>query len=102
LLEDDLHKEAEVAVVHVNLVPAERWFVDGQRHLHTTGAYLEVSITAGTSTANEKARFIAGAYQLLRLSLGMLPDAVYVALYQLDGEGYGYNGISQMDRHHYN
>jgi 4-oxalocrotonate tautomerase len=97
LLERDLLKEPEVTVVHVNLVPAQRWFVAAER-ADATGAHLEVSITAGTNTAQEKAAFIDHAYELLGKHLGTLPAAAYVALYELDGESYGYNGITQLAR----
>ncbi|MGP0033572.1 MAG: tautomerase family protein [Solirubrobacteraceae bacterium] len=99
LLERDLLKEPEVTVVHTNLVPADRWFVGhAERHPETTGAHLEVSITAGTNTAQEKAAFLEHAYALLADTLGNLPAAVYVAVVELDGEAYGYNGISQLAR----
>jgi 4-oxalocrotonate tautomerase len=99
LLEHELLKEPEVTVVHTNLVPADRWFVDhAQRHADATGAHLEVSISAHTNTAEEKAKFLAGAYELLERTLGTLPPAAYVALYELDPESYGYNGLSQLAR----
>lgn len=97
LLERDLLKEPEVTVVQVNLVPAERWFVAAER-VEGTGAHLEVSITAGTNTAAEKAAFIQHAYELLAEHLHPLPAAAYVALYELDGESYGYNGVTQLAR----
>ena len=99
LLEQDLLKEPEVTVVHTNLVPTDRWFVDhAERHPDTTGAHLEVSITAGTNTAQEKAAFLEHAYALLGDTLGTIPATVYVAIIELDGEAYGYNGISQLAR----
>ncbi|MEV6067768.1 hypothetical protein AB0L82_14540 [Nocardia sp. NPDC052001] len=98
LLEKDLLKEPEVTVVHLNLVPADRWFVGASRLTGVTGAHLEVSITAGTNTSQEKAAFIDHAYDALNTRLGALPGAAYVALYELDGESYGYNGITQLAR----
>jgi 4-oxalocrotonate tautomerase len=102
LLANDLHKEPDVAVVQINLTPVEHWFVGGRRNPATTGAHLEVSITAASNTEAEKAKFLADAFQLLTDKLQTLPAAVYVALYQLDAEAYGYNGVSQMTRHHNN
>ncbi len=98
LLEKDLLKEPEVTVVQVNSVPAQGWFVAGAHPERATGAHLEVSITAGTNTAQEKSAFIAHAYRLLADSFGPLPAAAYVALYELDGESYGYNGVTQLAR----
>lgn len=98
LLEKDLLKEPEVTVVQINLVPADRWFVANARPVEATGAHLEVSITAGTNTSQEKAAFIEHAYAVLADRLGPLPAAAYVALYELDGESYGYNGVTQLAR----
>ncbi|MCU1644091.1 MAG: praC [Nocardia sp.] len=98
LLERDLLKEPEVTVVQVNLTPADRWFVQAVRPVEATGVHLEVSITLGTNTAQEKAAFIEHAYAALAKRLGALPGAAYVALYELDGESYGYNGVTQLAR----
>ncbi|MFE3193614.1 4-oxalocrotonate tautomerase family protein [Nocardia sp. NPDC059240] len=99
LLDKVLLKDAAHAVVQINLTAPDRWFVGGQP-LDTAviGAHLEVSITAGTNTSGEKAEFIERAYWLLARHLRTLPDAVYVALYELDGESYGYNGVTQLAR----
>lgn len=99
LLREDLHKDPDVTVVSVQLVPGERWFVATERAIHSTGAHCEVSITAGTNSAEEKAAFLRNAYDLLVKHLGTLPEAAYVALYELDGRSYGYNGLSQHQRH---
>jgi 4-oxalocrotonate tautomerase len=99
LLDTVLLKDRDAAVVHINLVPATSWYVAGANQPGATGAHLEVSITAGTNSADEKAAFLRSAYELLSSKLGILPAAVYVALYELDGEAYGYNGISQAVRH---
>ncbi|MGY2060634.1 tautomerase family protein [Nocardia gipuzkoensis] len=98
LLEKDLLKEPEVTVVQVNPVAAANWFVAGAHPERATGVHLEVSITSGTNTAQEKSAFIAHAYELLGELFGPLPAAAYVALYELDGESYGYNGVTQLAR----
>ncbi len=99
LLRDALRKDPEVTVVSVQLVDPARWFVARRRPEGATGAHLEVSITAGTNSEEERATFLREAYALLGRRLGVLPEAVYVALYELDGRSYGYNGVSQHVRH---
>lgn len=94
-----LGKSAARTTVLVNPVPAEHYYVAGHPVREATGAHVEVSITAGTNNADEKARFIAGAYALLRETLGMLPPIAGVALYELHPESYGYNGITQFDHY---
>lgn len=99
LLESNLRKVPETTVIEVKLVPADSWFVDARRHPGTTGAHLEVGITVGSNSAEEKATFMSNAYQILADTLGALPPAVYVALYEINGESYGLNGRSQLARH---
>lgn len=94
-----LGKSAARTTVHLNLVPATDYFVAGRAVREATGAHVEVSITAGTNNAAEKARFIAEAYELLRTTLGALPPVAGVALYELDPESYGYNGVTQFDHY---
>ncbi|MCT9076612.1 tautomerase family protein [Streptomyces fulvoviolaceus] len=92
-----LDKPIERTSVHLNLVPAERYFVAGEPVGEATGAHVEVSITAGTNSADEKARFIRETYELLRTTLGLLPPVAGVALYEMHPESYGYNGVTQFD-----
>lgn len=94
-----LGKSAARTTVHLNLVPADRYFVAGRAVREATGAHVEVSITAGTNNAAEKARFIAEAYALLRDTLGALPPVAGVALHELASESYGYNGETQFDHY---
>ncbi|MFC3998388.1 4-oxalocrotonate tautomerase family protein [Nocardiopsis sediminis] len=92
-----LKKPLERTTVHLNLVPADRYYVGGELVTGATGAHVEVSITVGTNSADEKARFIAQTYELLRSTLGVLPSVAGVALYEMHPESYGYNGITQLD-----
>ncbi|MFF7230894.1 tautomerase family protein [Streptomyces sioyaensis] len=94
-----LGKSAARTTVHVHPAPADHFFVAGRPVREATGAHVEVSITAGTNSADEKGQFITGAYALLRETLGVLPPIAGVALYELHPESYGYNGITQLDHY---
>ncbi|MFE1763957.1 4-oxalocrotonate tautomerase family protein [Streptomyces angustmyceticus] len=91
-----LRKAAARTIVHLNLVPAGSYFVDGKPLTGTRDAHVEASITAGTNSAAEKAAFIARAHELLSDLLGPLPRAG-VALHELHPESYGYHGVTQFD-----
>jgi 4-oxalocrotonate tautomerase len=91
-----LNKPLERITVHLNLVPADCYYVGGEPVREATGAHVEVSITAGTNSADEKARFISRTYELLRTTLGLLPSVAGVALYEMHPESYGYNGVTQL------
>ncbi|MGP3975816.1 tautomerase family protein [Streptomyces sp. 8N114] len=92
-----LNKPLERTTVHLNLVPADHYYVGGEPVGEATGAHVEVSITAGTNSADERARFISQTYDLLRSTLGLLPSVAGVALYEMHPESYGYNGVTQLD-----
>ncbi|MFF3747344.1 tautomerase family protein [Streptomyces kronopolitis] len=91
-----LGKSAARTTVHVHPAPADHFFIAGRPVHDATGAHVEVSITAGTNSAEEKAHFLTGAYALLRETLGILPPVAGVALHELHPESYGYNGITQL------
>ncbi|MEU3737702.1 tautomerase family protein [Streptomyces sp. NPDC032198] len=91
-----LGKSRARTIVHIDLVPADRYFVDGRSLTGGIDAHVEVSITLGTNSAAEKAAFIAAADQLLTDVLGPLARCG-VALHELHPESYGYHGVTQFD-----
>lgn len=91
-----LGKSRARTIVHIDPVPAARYFVDGRPLTDSLDAHVEVSITLGTNSAAEKAAFIAWADELLTDVLGPLARCG-VALHELHPESYGYNGVTQFD-----
>ncbi|MEU5688520.1 hypothetical protein DEJ48_11265 [Streptomyces venezuelae] len=97
-----LGKSAGRTIVHLDPVPADRYYVagkplaDGARDVH-----LEVSITAGTNSAAEKAAFVSGAAAFLSELLGPLARGG-VALHELHPESYGYQGVTQFEHYRQN
>ncbi|MGW0904273.1 tautomerase family protein [Streptomyces sp. NPDC002853] len=93
-----LDKSRARTIVHIDLVPAARYFVDGTPLAGALDAHVEVSITLGTNSAAQKAAFIAGSHRLLVTALGPLTRCG-VALHELHPEGYGYGGVTQFDHY---
>ncbi|WP_432140697.1 tautomerase family protein [Streptomyces sp. bgisy084] len=91
-----LGKSGTRTIVHRNLVPPGRNYVDSEPLTDGRDAHVEASLTAGTNSAAEKAAFIAAADELLTDLLGPLPRSG-VALHELHPESYGYNGVTQLD-----
>lgn len=97
---DTLGKRGEVTAVLVDELAPTRWAVGGVAVTRPT-AQLEISITAGTNTAVQKAAFIAAAFAELQQQLapaGSLEDASYVCIRELPATDWGYGGITQQDR----
>lgn len=95
-----LGKRPEVTAVMIDDLPAARWHVGGSDVAGPT-AFLEISITQGSNTAQEKAAFIAAAFAELQTQLGAgqpLEPASYVIVRELPATDWGYGGQTQAAR----
>ncbi|MDP3821531.1 MAG: tautomerase family protein [Burkholderiales bacterium] len=91
---DTLGKRAEVTAVLIEELPAARWFIGAQPVQRPT-ALLEISITAGTNTAAQKAVFIEAAFAELQARLApgaSLEEASYVIVREVAATDWGYGG----------
>jgi 4-oxalocrotonate tautomerase len=97
---EQLGKRAEVTAVVIDDVPAARWYVAG-RDVQRPTAMLEISITQGTNTAEQKAAFVATAFAELEEQLGDghgLEPASYVIVREVPASDWGYGGLTQAAR----
>jgi 4-oxalocrotonate tautomerase len=99
-----LHKRREVTAVVIDDLPAAHWHVGGEplhQHASQAAAWLQIDITAGTNTVDEKARFVAEAWAVLRHHLAQgqpLAEASYVTVRELPATDWGYGGQTQAQR----
>lgn len=97
---DILGKRPEVTVVIIEELPAALWHV-GAHAVQRPTAWLEISITAGTNTASQKASFIEAAFAALQRLLGEgqpLEPASYIIVRELPATDWGYGGQTQRAR----
>lgn len=95
-----LGKRREVTAVLIESLPAARWYV-GDDEVQRPTALLEISITASTNTADEKAAFVSAAFAELQRQLGeggALEEASYVVVRELPATDWGYGGQTQKAR----
>ncbi len=95
-----LGKQADVTAVEIQEVLAGRWRIGGRTPDAAT-FYLDISITAGTNTEGQKARFIEAVYAEMQRQIGggqPLAEASYVALRELSATDWGYGGQTQQAR----
>ena len=92
-----LHKRAEVTVVIIDDLPPARYHIAGLAATQTA-ACLTIQITSGTNSVEEKAQFIASAYDLLIKLLGDLHAASYVIVQEIPATDWGYGGLTQSAR----
>jgi 4-oxalocrotonate tautomerase len=96
LVADVLKKKHHLTSVLVEQVDGANWTVGGQRQ--EASAQLEVYITAGTNTEQEKRDFVRQAAELLKQSIPGIDPATYVIVHELPGTDWGYDGSTQADR----
>ncbi len=97
---DTLGKRAEVTAVVFEPVPASQWWIGGAP-LRQASAMLEIRITAGTNTVEQKARFIEAADAVLQRHLAphaALAEASYIVVHELPATDWGYDGLTQRAR----
>jgi 4-oxalocrotonate tautomerase len=100
LTEVVLKKRPAVTAVVIEDLPAARWHV-GAAPVNEPTAYLEINITQGTNTAEQKAEFITQAYAVLseQLNAGKpLNLASYVIVREVPAGDWGFDGITQAAR----
>jgi len=98
-----LGKDPRVTAVSVDFVPKERWFIgnesvaDAERAM--SAFFVDVRITDGTSTKDDKARFIECTFHALSDLLGGARAESYVHVDDVRADGYGYGGLTQERRY---
>jgi 4-oxalocrotonate tautomerase len=96
-----LHKDPNVTAMLVEERAPEDWFIAG-RSLAETGKaafWLDIRVTDGTNTKDEKAAFVAAAFKAFGELLGPLDNECYVHVDDARGDAYGYGGLTQERRY---
>jgi 4-oxalocrotonate tautomerase len=104
LVAEVLHKKRELTAVAVHCIPPGHWHVGGQSlsGQGLTSFFLEVNVTEGTNTKDEKAAFVAAAFAAAENILGRLDAAAYVIVRDVAADAWGYQGMTQEYRHIHN
>lgn len=90
-------KRREVTAVHIVGAKSHLWLIGGEKSSAPT-AYVDVKITEGSNTAEQKAELIAHLNRLLDETLGGLAEASYIVVHELPGANWGYAGRTQAER----
>jgi 4-oxalocrotonate tautomerase len=95
-----LGKDPRVTAVAIEFVPARWWFVGGRpaAELGKAAFFLDVRITDGTNTKEEKARYVAAAFAALSALLGGVHEESYVHVDDVRADAYGFGGQTQERR----
>ena len=96
-----LGKKKELTSVAVEYVSASEWFIGGTS-LASQGLatfYLDIKITEGTNTKNQKADYIQKVFAAFESVLGSLNPASYIVIHEVRADSWGYEGATQEFRY---
>ena len=96
LIARDLGKRRDLTSVLIETPGPYQWTIGA--NACKSAAHLEVCVTFGTNSADEKQGFVKSAMALLRRELPEIADATYVIIKELPGGDWGYDGRTQADR----
>lgn len=89
-------REVVTAFLH-EVIPRANWWVGGRCDA-VVQAQLDIRVTRGTNTEEEKSTFITQAYAVMeRLFVGLDP-VCYVSVLEVPSSDWGYGGLSQFKR----
>jgi 4-oxalocrotonate tautomerase len=96
-----LGKKRELTSVQVEFVPRAHWFIAGTS-VQSGGSstfYLDVKITEGTNTKDQKAVYMREVFAALESLLGPVQPASYIVLHELRADTWGHAGETQERRY---
>ncbi|WP_426131585.1 tautomerase family protein [Pararhizobium sp. PWRC1-1] len=92
-----LHKDPGVTAVLVESAEPDDWIVAGSsvadQKIGTF--YVEVSITEHTNIKDEATEWVRRVYDEMNALVGPVHEASYVLVHAVDGDAYGYGGVTQ-------
>ena len=95
-----LGKKPDLTAVAVTTMPRERWYIGAQAvPPGQSSFYLDIKVTEGTNTKNEKARYVQAVFESMATLLGELAPASYVVIHEVHADAWGYAGQTQEFRY---
>ncbi len=96
-----LGKRKEVISVAVEFVPASQWAIGGNiiSSQALSSFYLDIKITDGTNTKQEKSRYIKKIFSEFEIALGKLNEASYIVIDDIRADAWGFSGSTQEFRY---
>lgn len=96
-----LHKDPKVTAILVKSVDPADWFAGGKSlaEQQLASFWLDIHVTEGTNTKNEKATYIAAMFARMGELLGPLHNESYLHVDEVKGDAYGFGGLTQERRY---
>jgi 4-oxalocrotonate tautomerase len=96
-----LHKDPKVTAIIVKSVDAADWFAGGKSlaEQQLASFWLDVHVSEGTNTKDEKAAYLAAMFKRMGELLGPLHNESYLHVDEVRGDAYGFGGLTQERRY---
>lgn len=95
-----LRKKAEATAVAIETVAPSAWFISGASLVSrkSNSFFLDIKITDGTNTKEEKAAYIRSVFAEMENLLGGVEETSYIVIHDVRGDSWGFNGKTQEFR----
>jgi 4-oxalocrotonate tautomerase len=96
-----LGKRRDVTSVAIHFVAPEHWVVGGHTldEQKLSSFWLDIKVTEGTNTKDEKATYLAEVFSFMGSVLGALHGESYILVDEVRADAYGYGGRTQEQRY---
>lgn len=100
LMKSIMSKRPEVTVVHIQESEPQMWSTNATSLSSNdpVGAYVDIKITEGTNTPEEKSEMISETVKMLKEIVGVVHEACYVVIDDIPANSWGYDGKTQAER----
>ncbi len=95
-----LGKKQEVTSIDIEFISPELWYVGGKRvsEQNAVTFYLDIKVTNGTNTKNEKAEYVKSVFSDFESILGTITPASYIVIHDVRADSWGFQGKTQEFR----
>jgi len=96
-----LRKDPKITAIIVRSVDAADWFAGGRplAEQNLASFWLDVHVSEGTNTKDEKAEYLAAIFSRMGELLGPLHHESYLHVDEVRGDAYGFGGLTQERRY---
>jgi 4-oxalocrotonate tautomerase len=96
-----LGKKRELTAIEIEFTDPRSWFIGGAavEQAGIASFYLDIKVTEGTNTKNEKAEYISRVFAGLEEILGSVAPASYIVIHEVHADAWGYQGQTQEFRY---
>jgi 4-oxalocrotonate tautomerase len=96
-----LKKKRELTAVVVEYVAPAQWYIGGASLASQPlcSFYLDIKVTEGTNTKDEKALYVARVFEAIEKIVGAVAPASYIVIHEVHADAWGYQGQTQEFRY---